>query len=299
MTKLNVTETFSEGCRLRPALKPILEAFSPLYAKRQTLAETLADKLDDEEITAIMQSGEYPLLLAASPEHMGKHIRESAIEFLPLLASLEGLNPHIDRMKEFFRAADAENDLDKLGLAYLLDSKEKLEVIAAKYNLEPSALVFASSFIVSAVLRAYAIRLKIDDFPEWRKNMCPVCGNPPIISWLGKRPPISDNEFLASGDGKKRLHCGVCGTDWHFVRGICPACGDQSQEARQILGEEDRRHERIDWCNKCNRYLPLIDLRDRLDEPDMDAMALCLLHLDLVASKKGLLPIKPSFWNME
>ena len=57
------------------------------------------------------------------------------------------------------------------------------------------------------------------------------------------------------------------------------------------------RGERIDWCTSCKSYCPSVDLRERDAAPDMDAMALGMMHLDIVAAQKGLLPLKPSFWN--
>lgn len=55
--------------------------------------------------------------------------------------------------------------------------------------------------------------------------------------------------------------------------------------------------ERLDWCTKCKTYCPSVDLRERDTTPNLDALALGLLHLDMVAAKKGLHPINPSFWN--
>ena len=44
-------------------------------------------------------------------------------------------------------------------------------------------------------------------------------------------------------------------------------------------------------------YSPVVDLRERDARPDMDAQALSMLHLDMVAAEKGLKPLNPSFWN--
>ena len=65
-----------------------------------------------------------------------------------------------------------------------------------------------------------------------------------------------------------------------------------------ILREEGPSHgERIDWCTECKAYCPIIDLREREKTPDMDAMALGMLHLDIVAADKKLIPLRHSFWN--
>ena len=41
-----------------------------------------------------------------------------------------------------------------------------------------------------------------------------------------------------------------------------------------------------------------MDLRECGGVPDMDAMALGMMHLDMVAARKGLSPLKASFWNL-
>ena len=106
------------------------------------------------------------------------------------------------------------------------------------------------------------------------------------------------NAYLAGGGGKKHLHCSLCGTDWVFRRGACPSCGKEGNDVMEMLREsKNAQGERLDWCTKCKTYCPSVDLRERDTTPNLDALALGLLHLDMVAAKKGLHPINPSFWN--
>ena len=53
----------------------------------------------------------------------------------------------------------------------------------------------------------------------------------------------------------------------------------------------------MEWCRYCQGYLPVVDLRERSSRPDMDALALGMMHLDIVAAEKGLHPLSPAFWN--
>jgi len=63
------------------------------------------------------------------------------------------------------------------------------------------------------------------------------------------------------------------------------------KEAGNALGE------RLDWCTRCKTYCPAVDLRERDTTPDLDVLALGMLHMDMVAAQKGLQPIHPAFWN--
>lgn len=298
MEKQTVAETIKLACKIRPALKSFLDAFEPLLTQRRALAERLAPLMAEAGASVSGRPLDQPILPAELPAGLGPFIRLAAADLLPLLLELESIRPYGEKLEALFLNLEHDEDQQGLVAAMLAESPDALTAIAGKHGLEPHVVEFASEFIVSAVLRGLASIWEDEEFADWRQGLCPVCGNPPILAWLAKKPPVQNNEFLADGGGRKHLYCGMCGSSWYFLRGVCPECGTQGQDAMQILGEEDRRHERIDWCKKCRSYLPLIDLRELADVPDMDAMALSLMHLDLVASRKDLTPVKPSFWNM-
>lgn len=293
-----VAETIGRACKLRPALKPLLEAFEPLFSARRAAAEKLGPLLSEAGIRLPGNADSEPILASGLPSGLGPYVRKAAEDLMPLLTCQEAIRPFAEQLANLFLNAANDADRESLTGGLLSENPDGLVSMANKYVLEPQVLDFASSFIVSAVLRALAQGTDAAQFEDWLKPDCPVCGQPPIIAWLGRRPMATGNEFLTDGGGKKYLHCGMCGANWHFLRGVCPGCGTHGQDAMQIYGEEDRRHERIDWCKKCRCYLPQIDLREIAGTPDMDAMALCLLHLDIVAAEKELTPLKPSFWNM-
>lgn len=167
-------------------------------------------------------------------------------------------------------------------------------------------LLFAFSFMLGPVLRALVELSPHGNGKEapwnvegaWRQGYCPVCGSGPSIAYLDR--PVFDekNAFLAGGGGKKHLHCSLCGTDWTFRRGACPFCGEEGAGVMEILKEAGNAlGERLDWCTRCKTYCPAVDLRERDTTPDLDALALGMLHMDMVAAKKGLQPIHPAFWN--
>lgn len=297
METRSVSETIKQACKVRPALRSFLLAFEPLLAQRRATAEKLAPLLVEAGKSIAGKPSSRSLVPEDLPAGLGAFTSMAAADLLPHLLELKSIAPFKDKLEFLFADPQNEGDQNNLVAAMLSESPDTLMELAKKYDLEPQVLEFASEFIVSAVLRALASIWKNEEFADWRKGVCPVCGTPPVLAWLAKKPPVERNEFLADGGGRKHLYCGICGTSWYFLRGICPECGIHGQDAMQILGEEDRRHERIDWCKKCRSYLPLIDLRELADIPDMDAMALSLMHLDLVASGKDLTPLKPSFWN--
>lgn len=294
----SVAETIGQACKTRPALANILQGFEPLLSARRRAAESLAPRLAEQAALIASGSQNGCLLSQKLPDGLDPWLGEAAREILPALLAQPAIEPFSATLRSFFLETHNQAKREKLLRAILEDDAAKITALAKENGLTPEILNFAAAFIVSAVLRALAANLAPETFENWQKPTCPVCGKPPVIASLSKRPIAEPGEFLVPGGGKKYLHCDLCGTDWRFLRGVCPSCGTQGEDAMQILGEEERRHERIDWCKKCGSYLPCIDLREVAGNPDLDALALGLMHLDVIAAEKDLVPLKPTFWNM-
>ena len=317
----SVAKTLAEVVECRPVLEPVLRAFEPLLAAQAQLADDLADsirasglELPEAQPGALEQGlsllAGVPLTGAAAP------LRQSAEKLLPLLATLETMAPHLPALEAFLLAPAGaakkgkgaktrQDPREALAEALLSGNSEEETRLAAAHDLDPSILHFAFSFVLAPVLRA----IVSGSLPEegdapwdagslWRQGYCPVCGSFATIAWLDKPLVDEKNAYLAGGGGKKHLHCGLCGTDWKFMRGTCPSCGEKGSGVIEMLRESGSAHgERLDWCTKCKTYCPTVDLRERDGKPDMDALALGMMHLDMVAARKKLRPLKVSFWN--
>lgn len=312
----SVEETIAGILARRPVLGPVLNAFGPLLEARASLPETLKPLLESTDLRLPDMLGErasqgVPLLADVSLKGIDAPLRAAAETMLPLLAGQEAVKPYTEKLRGFFLGSGEPDGpvmppLDALAESVLREDAAVLERTAVGIGVPPEVLLFAFSFMLGPVLRALtAMRPGGDgkDAPwnaegAWRQGYCPVCGSNPSIAYL-ERPVFEEkNAYLAGGGGKKHLHCSLCGTDWIFRRGACPSCGKEGNGVMEILREpKNAQGERLDWCAKCKTYCPSVDLRERDTTPNLDALALGLLHLDMVAAKKGLHPINPSFWN--
>ncbi len=312
-------QTIEEILAGRPVLAPVLRAFEPLLtAQSELVAEWIADSALERASAEDMRAGggtSPASLLPAAVDLRGSaaRLRRSAARLLPLLANVQALQPHIPDLGVFFlQPAEADpdgpDDLERLAAAVVAGDGETSAGIAEDNGLDPLILDFVAGFVVSPVLRAMAAQVTSQatlqatfDMPRniRQQGRCPMCGALPIIAFL-ERPAVDEkNTFLAGGGGKKHLHCGLCGTDWVFRRSACPACGEEGSGVIEIVRESGPSHgERLDWCTKCGTYCPTVDLRECGYTPNLDAAALGMMHLDMVAARKQLRPLKPSFWNM-
>ncbi len=316
VSRQSVAQTMADVTSWRPVLEPVLRAFEPALAAQVELAGELADGIHNAgsflpEWRADLAGQGLPLLAGAELAGTARLLRVGAEKLLPILGSMQAVTPHAPALEAFFlapaqAAEDAPGDeREALAVALISGDRDTVARIAENAGLEPLMLEFVSGFILSPVLRAMVqVSSGEGEGPWnegelWQNGYCPVCGSLPSIAWLDKPTIDEKNAYLAGGGGKKHLHCGLCGASWRFRRGACPACAEEGNGVIEILRESGPSHgERLDWCTKCKGYCPTVDLREREFTPDLEAAAIGMMHLDMVAARKKLHPLKASFWNI-
>ncbi|MCE4554505.1 formate dehydrogenase accessory protein FdhE [Pelomonas cellulosilytica] len=115
---------------------------------------------------------------------------------------------------------------------------------------------------------------RIDD-----ATLCPCCGSRPVASI----------ERLGA-DGARYLACGLCATQWHYVRVKCTHCqGTKGISLQSLVAANDGAGTTTDavvqaeCCSECGHYLKLLHpARDNGAEPVADDLA--TVTLDLLVS---------------
>ncbi|MCR5813175.1 MAG: formate dehydrogenase accessory protein FdhE [Desulfovibrio sp.] len=309
VSRQSATETLNQIAAFRPALKTILDAFAPLLEAQDALAQELCQDLKTAQISlpacqASRLSLGVSLLSDQDLPDLAESYAKAAHALAPHLEKIPALSQLATPLAEVFTGLSLA-DQKTLREAVCSNSPKLLTDLAKKHNLDPLVLNLAASFVVSALLRGLC-QASFDPSAEnpwdsnntWQQGYCPVCGSYPIIAWLDK--PVIDerNTYLHEGGGRKHLYCGVCGSDWRFLRLACPSCGVSANRKIEILAEESNTHgEALDWCSQCRSYCPTVDIRERISLPHLEAQALGMLHLELVAHEKKLKPLRASFWN--
>lgn len=148
-------------------------------------------------------------------------------------------------------------------------------LIAAGLQLYFASLVQQSA--AAPVPTALAAFGRIDD-----PTACPCCGSRPVaaVERLG-------------ADGARYLACGLCATQWHYVRVKCTHCQSTKGISLQSLVAADEASTTVgavvqaECCSECGHYLKLMHpARDNGVEPLADDLA--SLTLDLLVSEAGL-----------
>ena len=153
--------------------------------------------------------------------------------------------------KEVKTSGEHDDQLDLIDLFIEESLRPELEAIAEQYG----ALVEKSG---------------------WAEGYCPICGKEPKIG-----------EIRESEDGRRYLFCHQCGYKWHFRRIKCPFCGNEEQHSLAYFAVEGEERYRVDVCNKCRRYIKIIELSKSSEDVNLDVEDITTLHLDMLAYEEG------------
>lgn len=141
------------------------------------------------------------------------------------------------------------------------------------------------AFVVEALLQPLAEQLATEGLssagpptspPATATNCCPFCDQAPVVGVLRE-----------AGEGAKRsLVCGLCLTEWNYLRLVCPSCGEHRFDALPVFTSEQVPGARVEACDTCRRYVKTIDLTvDGNAVPYVDDFA--TVSLDLWAREQG------------
>lgn len=160
-----------------------------------------------------------------------------------------------------------------------------LDEYLARRGAETATAHAPRVFVVEALLQPLAEQLAtqwlsppdlLTPPPATGASRCPFCDDPPVVGVLREE-----------GEGAKRsLVCGLCLTEWKYLRLVCPSCAERRFDALPVFTSEQIPGARVEACDTCRHYLKTIDLtRDGRAVPYVDDLA--TVSLDLWAQNQG------------
>lgn len=300
---MNINQTACYILKKRPVLKPVLEILTPLWETQEKIDRELCERLPSRLPFFPQFDSEHaqkgiPVLTFFPAKDLFAAFEFSVNQMLPVLENFPILAPYKKDLKNILRV----KGIDIINFFLTGAKKTIFEDLAGK-PVPKETLFFLGEWTIAPVFRALANVSQLaaqkpwDREGAWLEGYCPFCGSFPSLAWLDKPVIEEQNAFLSGGGGKKHFHCQLCNCNWIFMRSVCPACGKHGSGTVEILHETGSKSERIDYCSSCKVYHVTIDLRGMIDSPQPDVMAAGLMHLDMIASQKKLIPLKSSCWN--
>jgi FdhE protein len=164
---------------------------------------------------------------------------------------------------------------DMIG-AVLSGDEEKIITMSQEASLSPVVAKFLVHMALMPSMRSLReLTTEIIQGYAWDYGYCPLCGSAANMAYL-------------SDEGKRFLHCELCGFEWSYPRIKCPFCGEQRTNKLGYFTSEEEEGYRVDFCKRCKRYIKTLDMRVIGFPAPLELENLITLHLDVLAQQQGL-----------
>jgi FdhE protein len=258
----------------RPMYKEALSVYRDLIGFLDELESEITYEIRDETVREIKVKEGFPVF---SREDLP--LDRSAIMLL-FQELLEHLTLHKRKDKEALTKALTKVHGDSKWVhdvitVFLSRDEAALASMAEGVRLTPIVLKFLAHMAMKPSLKSLreSVRERIHK-DGWNYGYCPVCGSSPDMAYF-------------DSEGKRFLHCELCGCEWSFHRLTCPFCENRkSKDLGYFTSDEDEGY-RVDFCKQCGRYIKTLDMRAIESPAPLEIENLITLHLDILAQQQG------------
>jgi len=258
----------------RPMYSEALSVYRDIVIFLNEIEPEVKYVMKDDVISEIKVKEGFPLF---SREDLPLDLKAASSLFMRLLEHLSSKKRKDKEAleKALSKAQDHHDWLTNLIAAFLSRDEERVSSIAKEVDLEPMVLKFLTHIALKPSLNKLKTSAgKKINKNAWNYGYCPLCGSYPDMAYLGDQ-------------GKRFLHCELCGYEWHYPRLQCPFCkNDQPKKLGYFVSEEEEGF-RVDFCKKCRRYIKTLDMRVIEQPAPLELENLITLHLDMLAHEQG------------
>lgn len=260
----------------RPELKEITAPYLALLSAQAPIEDTFSPPaLPETEVRARLSRG-VPALAPedfwaepAALQQLWEEVCAVTARHFPDLA------PTLEPIRRWPHGARPDGWEDGLLSAATYYLRGEANLLAEEAGLDDSLFQFVLNNTLHPFLRRYAAMLgPMVNSETWYRPYCPICGGEP------------DFAALAKPHGARRLLCSRCDFEWPYRRSSCPFCGNDNPDQYLYTPSEDGVY-RLYFCDRCRRYLKVIDLRELVEEPSLPVERILTLPMDLAARQEG------------
>jgi FdhE protein len=269
-----LTQKIDRLIQQRPVYREALSVYKELLGFADGARPGITYKQGDASVRESKVKEGFPLFSRGSLPIDHEH---AAVLFQHLLEHLSSTQRK-DRaaLNQAVKRAQGDPDWVKEVIGAVLSGDEaKTAELAHDAGLSPPVATFVSRMALQPSLRSFR-QSAAEEIPggTWKYGYCSLCGSFPDIAYF-------------SDEGKRFLHCGLCGHVWNYKRITCPFCGEQRPDELGYFTSEEAEGYRVDFCRKCKHYIKTVDMRLIKDPAPLEVENLITLHLDMLAHNQG------------
>lgn len=166
----------------------------------------------------------------------------------------------------------------ELGAVFLALDHERLAALSLRYKTGIEECVFILTNLLRPVMTLLREKSAPLIPPAGSPLLCPFCGHYPDMSVIG-----------GGEEGRRLLHCSLCGHRWPFKRLSCAVCGTEDPAKLEYLSSEGDTRYRIDVCHECGGYIKTVrlDKFEEVDSCDLAVENILTAGLDGAAMREG------------
>jgi len=258
----------------RPIYREALSEYRELVVLLEETAPEIEYTSGNKKLREVKAKEGFPLF---SREELPVDLKATSSLFTRVLDHLSSKKRE-DRqaLKKALERARTDGQWIKRALkAFLARDEATIDSMAQEVNLDSTVLKFAATMALKPSLNT--LRGLVSGAIQkgsWEYGYCPLCGSRPDIAYLDEQ-------------GKRMLHCELCGFEWNYPRIKCPFCENSDSEELGYFMSQEEKGFRVDFCKKCNAYIKTIDLRVAEAPAPLELENLITLHLDMLAHEQG------------
>jgi FdhE protein len=258
----------------RPLYKEALSTYRGVIGLLKGVEPELPDLSEDDEVADIKIKEGFPLF---ARQDLPLDLKAAASIFPRLLEHLSSQKredrPALEKALQAVRTDP--HSIEHVISAFLSMDEKEIVAIAEQWNLDPMVLKFVTAMALKPSLNALrkAVSGRIQT-GKWQYGYCPLCGSSPDIACLDE-------------EGRRLLHCELCGHEWRYPRLKCPFCGNDESDTLGYFTSEEEAGFRVDFCRKCEVYIKTLDKRMVESPAPLELENLITLHLDMLAHEQG------------
>ncbi len=258
----------------RPLYKEALSTYRELVSLLEGIEPELPSVFKDEAVAETKVKQGFPVF---SREALPLDPKATSSLFPRLLEHLSTQKREDSKAlrKALDRVQTDPQWIERAITAFLSRDETTFTTMAQEVNLEPMVLRFVTSMALKPSLNA--LRETVSEGIQkdtWHYGYCPLCGSSPDMASL-------DDE------GKRMLHCELCGSEWRYPRLKCPFCENSEPKELGYFVSEEEEGFRVDFCKKCKVYIKTLDMRVVESPAPLELENIITLHLDMLAHEQG------------
>jgi len=258
----------------RPLYKEALFTYRELVSVLEGIEPELPSVSKDEAAAETKVKQGFPVF---SREDLPLDLKATSSLFPRLLEHLSSQKREDSKAlrKALDRVQTDPQWIERAITAFLSRDETTFTTMAQEVNLEPMVLRFVTSMALKPSLNSLreAVGERIQK-ETWNYGYCPLCGSSPDMASLDDQ-------------GKRILHCELCGSEWRYPRLKCPFCENSEPKELGYFVSEEEEGFRVDFCKKCKVYIKTLDMRVVESPAPLELENIITLHLDMLAHEQG------------